>query len=110
MVGFRKSQVYLESTGHPPHKILRIRYESLCCEPESTARQICEFLETPFDENMLVLKKTGAHSIGGNPMRFRKNETKIQLDERWLKELSKKDLLIFDRIAKKWNRRFGYED
>lgn len=95
--------------GIPPPQILRVHYEVLCRELESTMRHICDFLDIPFDEkNMLVLKKTGAHSIGGNPMRFRKNETKIQLDERWRKQLSKEDLLIFDRIAGKMNRQFGY--
>lgn len=94
----------------PSRKVKYVHYEPLCRETEPTIRNVCEFLEVPFDKEMLLLKKTEAHIIGGNPMRFRTEETSIQLDERWRDQLTQEDLLVFDRVAGKWNRRFGYLD
>ena len=57
---------------------------------------------------MLFLRKDLSHSIGGNPMRFRKNEVEIRLDDRWRTNLTERDLVMFERIAGAVNRRLGY--
>jgi hypothetical protein len=93
----------------PAQQKTRIRYEDLCQSPEPTLQSICDFLEIPFEKSMLELRKSESHSLGGNPMRFRQEESKIRLDERWREQLTKKDLDIFDSVAGQMNRRFGYK-
>lgn len=93
-----------------PKQVHQLRYESLCRDPESAIHRVCQFLEIPFDQDMLTLRKKEAHNIGGNLMRFRYGETTIRLDERWREELSADDLKVFERIGGRWNRRLGYGD
>jgi len=88
---------------------MTVSYECLASEPEHTVHRVCEFLDLPFDPDMLRLRKTESHNIAGNPMRFRAEERTIELDERWRSELSHADLAEFDRIAGALNRRFGYD-
>ena len=94
----------------PARQILRVHYETLCREPHATIESVCGFLGIPFDAEMLTLRKHDAHNIGGNPMRFRKTEARITLDERWRRQLSAEDLATFERMAGYWNRQLGYQD
>ncbi|MFV1965320.1 MAG: sulfotransferase, partial [Pirellulaceae bacterium] len=91
----------------PAERKMRVRYEDLCHFTEPTLRSICRFLDVPYDESMLQLCKGESHSIGGNPMRFRRDEATVQLDERWRDELSERDLEVFNSVAGRLNRRFG---
>lgn len=95
--------------GIPASRIFKLKYETLCAEPETTLREVCSFLDVGFDSRMLLLNKSESHNIGGNPMRFRQGESQIVLDERWHDQLSLQDLAEFERIAGSWNRRLGYE-
>jgi len=92
----------------PRRSILKVRYEDLCSEPDVQLRRISEFagLETPPEG--LDLRKSEAHNIGGNPMRFRKDEREIRLDERWRTDLDEEELAIFERVAGRLNRFLGY--
>jgi hypothetical protein len=96
--------------GIPNKRVKFVNYESLCRDTEQTMLDICKFLKIPFDNKMLLLLKTESHLIGGNPMRFRTEETSIQFDDQWRGQLSKKDLRVFDLLAGKWNHKFGYKD
>jgi hypothetical protein len=94
----------------PQHQTHRVYYERLCTEPEETLRALCEFLGIAFVQDMLTLRKQIAHNIGGNPMRFRRGESAIKLDDRWRREMSAGDLATFERMAGAVNRRLGYTD
>jgi len=94
----------------PERQVLRVHYESLCRDPHRTTERVCDFLQIPFDAEMLTLRKHDAHNIGGNPMRFRKLESQITLDEQWRRQLSAEDLATFERLAGRWNRHLGYQD
>ena len=59
---------------------------------------------------MMELRKQESHSLGGNPMRFRLEESTIRLDEQWREQLTEEDLKIFESVAGKMNRKFGYKD
>jgi len=96
--------------GIPREMVCEVRYESLCLEPGDTMAKVLRFLGLPRDDSILELRKTEAHNIGGNPMRFRSSERGIRLDEQWRQQLSSDDLRSFDRIAGPCNRRLGYED
>jgi hypothetical protein len=95
--------------GIEPEKIKRVHYEDLCRQPKTVMRDVYDFVGLPHEDTKPVLDKADAHNIGGNPMRFRKNEKNIQLDERWRNEISLKDLMVFEKVAGNWNRYLGYD-
>jgi hypothetical protein len=92
----------------PSDKVARLRYEDLCRDPGAEIQRLCAFLGLSFDPGMLRLDKQSSHNIGGNPMRFRKGELTIELDERWRTDLSAAELAEFERIAGGWNSSLGY--
>lgn len=93
----------------PAGQKLRVRYETLCTEPERVLREIHRFLGVPGEDGGTTIRREGSHNIGGNAMRLRAGETTIRLDDRWKRELSPQQLEVFDRIAGRLNRRLGYE-
>ncbi|MCK6438805.1 MAG: sulfotransferase [Planctomycetes bacterium] len=92
----------------PTRSMLTVRYEELCTSAEPVLRAICDFIGVGFEPAMLELNKNVAHIVGGNPMRMRRDESAIALDERWRQELTTENLNVFDRIAGKLNRKLGY--
>jgi len=99
----------LAQRGIPADRIFRLKYETMCTEPETTLRKICTFLDVDFDPQMLVLRKPESHNIGGNPMRFRQDESQIVLDERWHEQLTVQDIADFEQVAGECNRQLGYK-
>jgi hypothetical protein len=93
----------------PKRHVDYLRYEDLCRDPEAFLRQLCRRLSIDYEPSMLDFRSTQRHNLGGNPMRFRSNETKIKLDERWRHSLSPEDLETFNRIAGSCNQKWGYE-
>ncbi len=100
----------LTSYGIPTDQRMKVHYEELCRDPEATMKKVCGFLGLEYGPEILTLRKSQAHNIGGNPMRFKTGEREITLDERWRDQLSDRELLEFDRIAGDENRRLGYGD
>lgn len=95
------------ATARAPQKI--VHYEDLATDPRAVARDLCDWLGITFEEGMLDFRED-SHNVGGNPMRHRKAETKISLDDRWRAELTAEDLSTFDDIAGRMNERLGYRD
>lgn len=93
----------------PNDQKLLIHYEDICLKTEETLKKVCEFIGIPFEPSMLELRKRESHSLGGNPMRFRLEESTIRLDEQWRDQLTAQDLEVFESVAGKMNRKFGYE-
>jgi len=92
----------------PDCAVFEIHYEELCLNTRATLTALCDFLGIKFEDNMMKIDKIRSHSLGGNPMRWRKAETQITLDEKWKTELGYNELLVFNKIAGKQNRDFGY--
>lgn len=92
----------------PKKDILTLHYESFTANPEAELRRVCDFLSIPYHDNMLDFRNS-RHNIGGNMMRFRKDETKITLDERWRLDLDAQQLKSFAKIAGWVNRLLGYK-
>lgn len=95
--------------GIPKTQVYRLRYEIFCQDPETSMREICDFIGVKYEPNLLTLKKHDIHNIGGNPMRFKRNDLDIKLDERWKQQLDQNELDTFNQIAGKFNRSLGYE-
>jgi len=91
----------------PMSKTIRIYYEKLASNPKDTLKNICNYLEIDFENEMMNFRGQ-RHNLGGNLMRFKSSKRKIKLDEAWRGNLSKKELSIFSKIAGGINRRYGY--
>lgn len=84
-----------------------VRYEDLCKDTEDTLRRLFEFLGLNPDKRVREFRMIESHVLG-NGMRL-DTTSQISLDERWKAVLTEAELLSFDRIAGKMNRRCGYE-
>jgi len=78
------------------HK-LTVYYENLCRHPEEEMQQICRFIGVPFEQDCVELVKRDKHNICGSPMRFKTDDTRIQLDETWRSELTDEEKTQFRR-------------
>ena len=110
--GWVKSNRMMEimKLGIPKNKIFTIKYEDLCKQPSKVLEKICHFIGIGFQKKMTRLDKCGKHIIGGNPMKFKKEDDRIILDESWKYSMTEKDLKIFEQIAGKINKKIGYWD
>ena len=93
----------------PNNKIYNLKYEDLCTNTEKVVEEIRNFCDMADIAMHSSMEKDSFHSIGGNPMRFRRDEKTVALDEKWKTELTQQDLVTFERIAGKFNRSLGYE-
>ncbi len=91
----------------PTENKLMIKYEDLCTHPSRCSAEICNFLKIDHEKGMIDISKGISHSIAGNDMKWN-NSSRIQLNEKWKRDLSEKELIHFETIAGDMNRRFGY--
>ncbi|MGM0575923.1 MAG: hypothetical protein ACQEXJ_09365 [Myxococcota bacterium] len=95
----------------PGRRHLRVRYEDLCRRPGREAARILGLAGRSPAPGILgepSLDKTSAHLVSGNPMRYDRGATTIDLDEAWRGHLRGDDLEAFERVAGRRNRRYGY--
>ena len=90
------------------NQYLQIKYEDLAANPTETLRHICNFLEMPYEKDLIGLSEVERHMVNGNATRFRPNQS-IQLDERWKTGLVGKEMEYFMARGSKLNARLGYE-
>lgn len=96
------------AAGLAPGQWIRVRYEALATEPEETAGEVLDFLD--LDRRKFSLDfRDAEHHIIGNPMRL-DTADHIAVDVRWKQNLSQDHLEVFDRVAGRLNRQFGYGD
>ena len=95
--------------------ILLLRYEDLVSQPEENIRRICNFLDIPYDENMLDItlyrdgdgrawKKNTHYGNDGNPYRIDSSNI-----ERWRVSLREDVVESLELVCADWMERFGYE-
>lgn len=92
----------------PNDQIYLLKYEDFCKDTNKQLALIGNFIGS--DEKLAIhpLEKELSHDIGGNPMRFRRAEKEIALDESWKQIITSQELKIFDSNAGKLNRKLGY--
>ena len=93
----------LERT-HIPH--LSVRYEDVCRNPRKELNRIFDFSGLDGSKATLDVANETFH-IMGNPMRLEQN-AEIVDRQSWRKTLRSEHLELFERIAGKTNRSFGY--
>lgn len=82
-------------------------YKDLAKKPEQTLTKLCEFIGVEYSEQCLNFRNSDHHIIGNAQMRFGTNN-EIYYDEKWRTSLSSEQLKLFDRLAGKLNRSYGY--
>lgn len=87
--------------------LFTLRYEDLATEPEKLGKELCQFLDLPFEGRMLDLAATTRHIVDGNDTRFAASKG-IKLDEKWRTQLTPGDLAHFNRFGLEMNKRLGY--
>jgi hypothetical protein len=56
----------LRNARRYPGRYLLVRYEDLVTEPEKVVRDVCRFIDEPFDERMMAMDRTPEHRDHGN--------------------------------------------
>lgn len=95
--------------GIPQSAIYRMRYEDFCADPTVETGRVLAFLGHTEPPRNVTLNKADRHNIGGNPMRFDRSVTRIELDTRWRSQLDAGALADFTTIAGRLNESLGYE-
>jgi Sulfotransferase family len=93
-----------------PQRYLEVIYEQLVSEPEKVSRQICDFLDEPFDEQMckpeLIAEKVNpAHYQQRGQIQQGVNTATV---EAWATRLPADEIALVDKVARRWMRRYGY--
>lgn len=105
---WRRTHEQIERLGHRlgDDRLLRLRYEDLCSEPDATMDRVCAFLGIETQE-LARSCWTAEHHVLGNRMRLRR-DLEIKLNEAWRDTLDAQALEAFERIGGPLNRRYGY--
>ncbi|MFM7674860.1 MAG: hypothetical protein ACKO5F_04580 [Synechococcus sp.] len=80
---------------HHPH--LLVSYESLCREPEKVLSRIMEAAGLRFEQAQLDWTAHEHHNVNGNKRTRTSRQSTIRLDERWRRQLSRRQ-----RLAIRW--------
>jgi DNA-binding transcriptional ArsR family regulator len=110
-----------------PH-YMEVRYEDLVDEPEEALREVCRFIELPFDQAMLAYHRTASERMaettrdfarGEGPaipaaVRARQHERVSQPPQReragrWRTQMSPDDRALFEGVAGELLADLGYE-
>lgn len=92
----------------PESQIFQLKYEDLCADASGTLDALTGFLGRAEPLEIRPLLKDRHHDIGGNPMRFRRSETTIKLDDSWRQTITNEEHDLFQKIAGKTNKKYGY--
>lgn len=83
-----------------------VRYEELCLNTDRELKKIYTLLGIDNDDVYRDFRSQNHHVVGNGMRLDMTNE--VNLDERWKTALSAADLIQFDSVAGKMNRRLGY--
>jgi hypothetical protein len=83
-------------------------YEYFCKYPSATLHDLCRFIGVDSSIDLLDLQAIPEYHVIGNSLRER-DILRIELDERWKKELDPEQLKTIDRTAGHLSQRYGYK-
>ncbi|HEU0030816.1 MAG TPA: sulfotransferase [Kofleriaceae bacterium] len=86
---------------------MRVRYEDLVTDPAATLAQICSLMGLAYDPQMLRYRDHTWLGLGGNRM-AKSTDSTIRLDEKWRREMPKRDQRIVNLVGGALNRYYGY--
>jgi hypothetical protein len=96
-------QIQVVKSLVPPDNLLIVRYEDLATQPEATLHTLCQFLQEPYEPEML--------RVEANNSSFEVPEQGIFSTsiERWRQHLSHEQVYIAERIASQELQQLGYQ-
>jgi hypothetical protein len=80
----------------PSNRIMRVKYESLVADPESTLQSICQFLKIPYEPAMKDAKGFRPPRYTIRQHRFVGSKPNRQATNRWKTTLSPREIEIFE--------------
>lgn len=93
-------------------RYLAFRYESLISEPHTTLERICRFLELSFSDRMLSYGETVDERVPAEKQWLwpeLKSPPQLSKVDRWRREMSDNQRIVFEGIAGDTLREMGYE-
>ena len=91
----------------PEDRFIRVRYEDICRDLLQTLERLYSFCGVESGLHTEDIR-SAPHHIVGNKMRLRKS-SEIKLDERWKMQLTEKQLIDIDQVARAKQRVYGYQ-
>lgn len=82
-------------------KVVVVRYEDLCLYPEHEIKRICSFIGVNFKTNMLLPADKRHHFIHSSTSGYMRNINKLEVDERWRRELGTEDIKRIEEVIEK---------
>jgi hypothetical protein len=95
-----------------PERLLTVRYEELVAAPHRWTREICEFLQLPFDERMLNFHETAPQEVPEGSKAWHQSTLKPISSSRiglWRQRYSPEEVGLIEIACKREMRRWGYE-
>lgn len=92
-------------------RFFSLRYEALIAEPEETLRDVCAFLETPFQASMLRLEEQETRPFDADREPWKENSTR-RIDasnrEKWRTQMPDVERVLVEGIVGHWLTDHGY--
>ncbi len=95
----------------PPEQIMLLKYEELTADPAAVVRRLCEFLDEPFEEEMLEYHRSSEARKSGSLSISWKNTSRPVLkgnNEKFRQQLSEQEVRQIEAIAHAELRELGY--
>lgn len=95
-----------------PRYYLEIKYEDLVRAPEPLLRNVCEFLDEPFDHRMLRYHETAVDAIPEASLKYHASSIQAPDPEKsqaWRREMGLADQVLFEEVAGHTLEEFGYQ-
>lgn len=96
----------------PPDHFFKVSYETLIASPEEVLRSLCDFLRVPYSEKAMEYYKSRESENTAVAGKMWSNVTKPILKNntrKFLKELSSKEIAIFESVAGETLEKLGYD-
>ena len=93
---------------------LLMRYEDFVADPRAAVRRIAGFAGLPVTAGDLHflgddhVDLTTAHTVAGNPMRFRTGRIELRRDDAWREELPRRQQRVISALTAPLLSRYGY--
>lgn len=92
-----------------PARYREVRYEDLVQDPEATLRDLCGFVDLPFDPLMLrYYERARTVQASIHATAHRRLSQPPKKDREWRNEMRSNDIALFDALAGTTLERFGY--
>lgn len=86
-----------------------LTYKQLSKNPAETLSKLCKFVGVDYIESCLDYRNFDHHIIGNSNMRLG-SDNQIKYDEKWREGLTSSQIMLFEDVAGKLNRKYGYTD